>query len=432
MRAIRSFAVCAALALPGAPVCADEPPVGVPPTGFTALFNGADLAGWRGAAAAAKSRAGMSAEALAAAQVRADELMRSHWSVDGGVLRCDGGGDNIGTAGDFENFELYVDWRVEPGSDSGIYLRGVPQVQIWDPADEGERRVGSGGLFNNRQFSDEPLVCADRPVGEWNTLYIMMMGDRVSVKLNDKLVVDDVVLENYWERGAPLATRGPIELQGGGGPVSFRNVFVRELPRTPSPPWQVLFDGEGLDAWDAPPRGWRIEDGELVPSRRRRNPESDNTLWTKERYGDFLLELEFKLSPESESGVFIRTGDREDRRGTGLEIQLADSHGVAQPGARDCGAVYDILAPRFSAVRPPEEWNQLKLVAQENLLSVVLNGERIIDLDLDQRPATGGNADDSSEASRAGRPIPGRDGFIGLEDGGNPVSFRNVRIKRLD
>lgn len=427
MRAIRCFAVCVALAVPGAHVCADEPP-----TGFTALFSGADLAGWRGVVADPRTRAGMSAEALAAAQVRADELMRAHWRVDGGILHCDGGGDNICTVRDFENFELYVDWRVEPGSDSGIYLRGVPQVQIWDPQDEGERRVGSGGLFNNRQFSDEPLVSADRPVGEWNTFYIMMMGDRVSVKLNDKLVVDDVVLENYWERGAPLATRGPMALQGGGGAVSFRNMFVRELPRTPSPPWQVLFDGEGLDAWDAPPRGWRIEDGELVPSRRRRNRETDNALWTKERYGDFLLELEFKLSPDSESGVFIRTGDRENRGSTGLEIQLADSHGVALPGLRDCGAVYDIRPPRVSAVRPPEEWNQLMVVSQENLLSVVLNGERIIDLDLDQWMASGGDDADTSDTSRAGRPAPGREGFIGLEDGGSPVSFRNMRIKRLE
>jgi hypothetical protein len=429
MHAIRCFAVCAALAVPGSLVCADEPPAGVPPTGFTALFNSADLTGWRGAVADPGTRAGMSAEALAAAQVRADALMRAHWRVDGGVLHSGRGGDNICTVRDFENFELYVDWRVEPGSDSGIYLRGVPQVQIWDPADEGERRVGSGGLFNNRQFSDEPLVCADRPLGEWNTFYIMVMGDRVSVKLNDKLVVDDVVLENYWERGALLAKRGPIELQGGGGPVSFRNLFVRELPRTPSPPWEALFDGDNLDAWDAPPRGWRIEDDELVPSRRRRNRESDNTLWTKERYGDFLLELEFKLSPDSESGVFFRTGDRDNRGGTGLEIQLADSHGVAQPGPRDCGAVYGIRPPRVSAVRPPEEWNQLMVVAQENLLSVVLNGERIIDLDLDQWMSSTG---DDGDTSRDRRPAPGRDGFIGLEDGGSPVSFRNVRIKRLN
>jgi hypothetical protein len=211
--------------------------------------------------------------------------------------------------------------------------------------------------------------------------------------------------------------------------VSFRNLFMRELPRAPSPPWQVLFRGDNLDAWDAPPRGWRIEDGELVPSRRRRNRETDNTLWTKERYGDFLLELEFKLSPDSQSGVFIRTGDRENRGSTGLEIQLADSHGVAPPGLRDCGAVYDILPPRLSAVRPPEEWNQLTVVAQENLLSVVLNGERIIDLDLDQWRALGG---DTSDTAREVRPAPGGDGFIGLEDGGSPVGFRNVRIKRLD
>lgn len=209
-----------------ASVRSEEQPLNVPPPGFRALFNGKDLTGWKGLVANPIRRAQMSPEELAAAQEKADASMRAHWSVQDGVLVFDGKGQNLCTAEDFGNFELLVDWKIEPRGDSGIYLRGTPQVQIWDIAEHPE---GSGGLFNNRQHPSKPLKAADKPAGQWNTFRIRMVGERVSVWLNGELVVDDTVLENYWDRSKPIFERGSIELQNHGNALYFRNIFIRTL-----------------------------------------------------------------------------------------------------------------------------------------------------------------------------------------------------------
>lgn len=194
-----------------------------PPKGFKALFNGKDLTHWKGLIELPQ-RKKLNAEQMVQAQAKADDLMRAHWSVQDGILIYDGKGQSLQTIKDYGDFELYVDWKIQAKGDSGIYLRGNPQVQIWDDP------VGSGGLFNNKQNPSKPLTVADNPVGQWNTFYIKMVGDRVTIKLNDKLVVDNTPLENYWERGKPLPVTGPIELQHHGNRLEFRNIFVRELP----------------------------------------------------------------------------------------------------------------------------------------------------------------------------------------------------------
>jgi 3-keto-disaccharide hydrolase len=204
-----------------------------PPAGFVSLFNGKDLSGWQGLAADPNRRAKMLPDALAQAQKAADQRMRAHWTAKDGVLEFDGQGDNLCTAKSYGDFELYVDWKITPAADSGIYLRGTPQVQIWDPTNEAAWQhgadKGSGGLWNNKNHERFPLVKADRPVGQWNTMYIKMIGDRVTVKLNDQLVVDNVVMENYWAPGIPLPATGSIELQNHGNNLWFRNIYIREI-----------------------------------------------------------------------------------------------------------------------------------------------------------------------------------------------------------
>jgi HEAT repeat protein len=194
--------------------------------GYTALFNGKDLAGWKGLVEDPVQRRKMTTGELAKAQQEADEFMRRHWSVVDGVLVFDGQGHSLCTLKDFGDFEMFVDWKIEEKGDSGIYLRGSPQVQIWDPA---QRPEGSGGLYNNRINPSKPLLCADRPVGEWNTFYIKMTGERVTVYLNGVLVVDNIVMENYWERDKPIYPVGQIELQAHGTPLYFKNIFIREI-----------------------------------------------------------------------------------------------------------------------------------------------------------------------------------------------------------
>lgn len=205
-----------------------------PPKGFTAQFNGKDLAGWKGLVADPKKRNAMTPEALAEAQKGADEQMNAHWSVRDGVLHFDGKGKNLCTAEKWGDFEVYVDWKIPANADSGLYLRGAPQVQIWDPANEGQWKhgadKGSGGLWNNKKAGRDPLVKADNPIGEWNTFFIRMVGERVTIYLNGKLIIDDVVLENYWERDKPIYRAEQFELQNHGQALQFKNVFVRHLP----------------------------------------------------------------------------------------------------------------------------------------------------------------------------------------------------------
>lgn len=200
-----------------------------PPEGFTALFNGKDLTGWKGLVADPPSRAKMSAEKLAEEQKKADDSMRAHWHVVDGVLVFDGKGQSLCTAKDFGDCELWVDWKILKDGDSGIYLRGTPQVQIWDPATGPAGGVGSGGLYNNQKNPSKPTTVADKPIGEWNTFKIKIIGDKVTVQLNDKVVVDNVTLENYWERDKPLYPTGQIELQNHGNTLYFKNVYVKEL-----------------------------------------------------------------------------------------------------------------------------------------------------------------------------------------------------------
>ena len=194
-----------------------------PPEGFHLLFNGKDLTGWQGLVEL-PDRSKLTPEQLAKKQEEANKKYLPHWKVKDGVLQYDGHGQSLQTAKDYANFELRVDWKIGPKGDSGIYLRGNPQVQIWD------NPIGSGGLYNNQKHAHDPLKVADKPVGQWNTFHIIMKGDIVTVYLNGELVVDKTPLENYWEKGKPLPANGPIELQHHGDHLWFKNIYIKELP----------------------------------------------------------------------------------------------------------------------------------------------------------------------------------------------------------
>jgi hypothetical protein len=219
-----------------APVAAQKPPAG-----FTSLFNGKDLDGWRGRQPNYNpaEEAKLSKEELAAKQAAWNTERDAHWTVDAAKkeIVSDGKNPHLATAKDYGDFEFHVDWlMVSPNGDSGIYLRGIPQVQIWDPSNARELRngadKGSGALWNNRPDSPGrfPLVKADKPVGEWNTMKIRMVGEKVWVWLNDQVTVDGAVMHNYFDKaGGPVPARGPIELQTHGSEIRFRNIYVKEI-----------------------------------------------------------------------------------------------------------------------------------------------------------------------------------------------------------
>jgi hypothetical protein len=227
-----------ALALPGG--AEEKKKDNIPPEGFMALFNGKDLDGWQGAIRI-DQRLKLKGEELEKAQKEANDKILPHWKAEKGVLVNDGLGYNLATAKDYGNFELYVDWKIEPKGDSGIYLRGEPQVQIWDSDALGDnfkddKGKGSGGLWNNPKGSKgkEPSKKADKAPGEWNTFHIIMKGSSATVFLNGEKVVDDAELKPIY--GKDLPAKGPIELQqhyrndGKPGNIWFKNIYIKELP----------------------------------------------------------------------------------------------------------------------------------------------------------------------------------------------------------
>ena len=202
--------------------------------GFVSLFNGKDLTGWKGLVKNPIQRAKMSAEELAKEQVKADEIMRRDWKVENGLLAFVGTGyDNICTDAQYEDFEMYVDWMLDPQGkepDAGIYLRGTPQVQIWDTSRVNVgAQVGSGGLYNNQKNLSKPTEVADNKTGVWNSFYIKMVGEKVTVFLNGVKVVDNIIMENYWDRNQKIFPVEQIELQAHGSKVYYRDIYVRRI-----------------------------------------------------------------------------------------------------------------------------------------------------------------------------------------------------------
>jgi HEAT repeat protein len=199
--------------------------------GLVPLFNNKDLTGWKGLVANPIERSKMDASTLAKEQKKADSTMHKGWYVKDSILNFTGNGENLCTTKQYRNFEMYVDWKIEKEGDAGIYLRGSPQVQIWDTSRVSVgAQVGSGGLYNNQAHQSKPLKLADNAINDWNNFHIIMKDDKVTVYLNGVLVVDNVVMDNYWDRKLPIFPKEQIELQAHGNHVYYRDIYLRELP----------------------------------------------------------------------------------------------------------------------------------------------------------------------------------------------------------
>lgn len=411
-----------------------------PPAGFTALYNGRDLAGWRGGDTFDHRKLlAMSATARAAQIATWTETMRAHWTATGEELVNDGEGAYATTETDYGDFELLVDYRTVPRADSGIYLRGVPQVQIWDYTEEAKFTLGankgSGGLWNNSAGAPgkDPLVLADKPFGQWNTLRIVMVGTRVSVWLNGKLVVDHALMENYYDRSTPIPARGPIQLQTHGGEIRWRNIFIREigseeanrLLRAKGAQGLVdVFNGRNFDGWAGPLDNYDVRDGSIVCK-----PDKGGTIYWNQTLTDFDARIEFRLPPGGNNGLAIRYPGEGDTAYVGMtELQVLDDNYESVRGPIDAkqahGSAYGMVAAARGYQRPIGEWNVQDISVVGSTVRVELNGTVILNADLAKvDPAT----------YMAGREHPGvtrTSGFFGFAGHNDPVMFRHVRIRR--
>ena len=401
-----------------------------PPKGFVALFNGKDLTGWKGLVGSPKSRREMSREELAEAQAKADEDMRVNWKVVDGALFFNGKGHSLCTARDYSDFEMLVDWKIEEGGDSGIYLRGSPQVQIWDTSlRKVGAQVGSGGLYNNQKNPSKPDRVADRPVGQWNTFRIIMKGEKVTVYLNGVKVVNNVVMENYWERDKPIYPSEQIELQSHGSRLYFRNVFIREIKnelteQEEADGFDLLFNGKDLTGWQGNTKGYVVKDGTIVVE-----PElGGGNLYTAKEYGDFIMRFEFKLTPGANNGLGIRTPLNVNAAYEGMELQIldntADKYNNLKP-YQFHGSIYGVVPAKVGYLKPVGDWNYEEVIAKGKQITVKLNGTTIVDADIEKA---------STPKTMDGNEHPGlkRDkGFIAFCGHGDKLAFRNLRIKSL-
>ncbi len=408
-----------------------------PPAGFIALFNGKDLTGWYGLNADPRKIFNMSEQERAEFRRKSMEDVRQHWTVENGELVNDGKGAYLTTEKDYGDYELLIEYKTVPKADSGIYLRGNPQVQIWDHTNPAEKKngadKGSGALWNNSPNAPGrfPPLVADKPFGEWNKFRIIQIGSRTTVYLNDHKVVDNAIMENYWDRKKPLWKKGPIQLQTHGGEIRWRNVFLREIPATEAnnflaqhsnEGFKNVFNGQNFDGWAGPVDNYEIKDGALVCK-----PGKGGTIFTKEEYGDFVVRFEFKLPPGGNNGLALRYPGEGDTAYVGMcELQVLDdtSDKYKNLDSRQYhGSAYGIAAAERGFLRPVGEWNFQEVTVQGSRIKVELNGAPILDTDLSK-----------INDYLANKEHPGKDrksGHFGFAGHNDAVSFRNVAIKKL-
>jgi len=410
-----------------------------PPKGFTALFNGSDFKDWTGGA----TRDPREVAALPAAEREKHDAemkqgIEQHWKVEDGELVSDGQQPYLATPRDYRDFEMWVDWKINAKGDSGIYLRGVPQVQIWDPSDEGAKKngadKGSGALWNNKKHERFPPEVADKPLGEWNRMYIRMVGPFVTVKLNDKLVVDNVVMENYYKPEIPIYASGPIYLQTHGSETRFRNVFVREIPAREANQllseiaddekgFQPMFNGKDLGNWIGPVNDYEVKDGAILCK-----PGRGGNLLTKDQFDNFVVRFEFKLPPGGNNGIGLRAPTTQAPLAyEAMEIQILDDGDPKYADLHDYqvhGSLYGLAPAASGYLRPNGEWNWQEISVDGDKLIVNVNGFEVLNT----------NIAEANKKPLDGQAHPGanrKSGHLGLCGHHDPVAFRNIRVKRL-
>ncbi|MCB1062963.1 MAG: DUF1080 domain-containing protein [Verrucomicrobiae bacterium] len=405
------------------------------PEGFTAIFNGKDLAGWHGdnPHTTAKAKTAKEREKALADQ---QEEFKAHWSIENGELVNDGHGPYATTDKDYGDIEFHIEYKTVALADSGIYLRGTPQVQIWDYTDEKKFKIGgdkgSGGLWNNSAGAagKDPLVLADKAFGEWNAFRIRQLGARTWVWLNDKLVVDGAIMENYWDRAVPLPASAPIHLQTHGGEIRWRNLALREIPgdeanamlRGDDAGFESLFNGKDLTGWTGANENYEIVDGAI-----RCKAGKGGTLHTEAEYGDFVARLEFKVPAGGNNGLAIRYPGNGDPAYTGMcELQILDNTAekYAKLDTRQYhGSAYGMVAAHRGYLRPVGEWNYQEVTVKGSTIKVELNGTVILDTDLSKV------TEHLADKAHPGKELTS--GFFGFAGHNDPVMFRNIAIKRL-
>jgi len=414
----------------------------VPPEGFTALFNGKDFTNFKGWSIHEKGGSPLDLAKLTPEerQKKFDawtENVKQTWTIDNGELVNKGKGAYLTSVKDYADYELLVEYKITATVDSGIYPKTMPQIQVWDPeqADPAGlgKALGSGGLWNNPKGSPgrDPIAKADLPAGQWNKFRILNVGERISITLNDKLVVDHARLQNFWDKKSPSPKAAPFLLQTHGPELEIRwkNIFVREIPAAEANAYLAkkstegftsIFNGKDFEGWQGATANYEVVDGAI-----RCQKGKGGVLYTKAEYADFQVALEFKLPKNGNNGLAIRyPGGSADGAYIGMtELQVLDDEYKGIDPRQAHGSAYGMVAAVRGYQRPIGEWNYQLTTVKGSTITVELNGTTILDADLSKVTEYLGK-----------KPHAGKDrtaGFFGFCGHNDAVEFRNVRIKTL-
>jgi len=356
-----------------------------------------------------------------------------HWSVVEDELVHDGIGPHLVSKKHYANFELWADLLISPQGRCGIYLRGYPQVVFRDIAILQDSAIKSpGGLVNKNECIHFPTSVAVNSVGEWNRIFIRVVGEYVTVVLNDKVIVEDIVMDNYFDLESPIGLSGPLHLESQGGMTRFRNLFIREISYTEAVErimeihggeegFETIFNGENLVGWIGATSAYEVFERTI-----RCKKGHIGNLLTQEKFEDFILRLEMLIPPRANNGIGIHVPSVDAIPAfDGMEIQVIDATTLTNlKDYQQHGSIYGIFPAHQGYLRPPGQWNFQEVVVNKGVIEVHLNGFEILHCKLEDvrhEPM------DGEEHPGAFQTI-GHVGFCGHQDA---VQFRNIRIKRI-
>ena len=380
-----------------------------------------------------ETRKAMKPKALAKAQLEADAAMAQKWSLTDGILTAQANAPAIQFPKQYENFEMILDWKT-PG-EAGIAVRAIPQIRL-------------GGVSGTGMLADDKGVAdADNRPGNWNTLYVKVVDDRITVFENDVKIVENAVMTNPDMPGEPVGICGCIELIAGAAPVEFRNVYVNELPSTPvfelsaeeaAEGFEVLFDGRSLHKWTGNTTNYVPLNGTIDVTAQYGG---SGNLYTKKEYSDFVLRFEFRFIREGvNNGIGIRTPMGVDAAFEGMEIQILDHDAPIYKDIKNYqqhGSVYGVIAAKRVKFPPLGDWNVEEIRAVGDRITVTVNGEVILDGNIReacQGHCVGDPGEKGNHYMIDHRNHPGlfnKSGHLGLLGHGAGIQFRNLLVLDL-
>jgi len=391
------------------------------------------------------------------------------WRLADGAMQIVPGKGSIVTRRDFRDFYLHIEFNVpvteaqsQGRGNSGVYIQRRYEVQILDSYGQPPAYNGCGALYRSKA----PDINACLPPGQWQSYDILftaarwqgetkIANARISVWQNGRRIHNDAELPNKTGAGqleGPSA--GPILLQDHGNAVQFRNIWIVPLHETGAPNtltdtekadgWRLLFDGRTSKGWRSargatfPTHGWAIRDGMIVvnPGDGRESARGGDII-TTEQYSDFDFKVDFRLTPGANSGIKYFCIDellRQTGSAIGLEYQILDDarHPDAKKGRngnRTLASLYDLIPAKGKKARPIGQWNTARIVSKGGHVEHWLNGRLVLEYERGSKEFQDLVA--ISKYKRWANFGMAEKGHLLLQDHGDEVAFRNIKIRVL-